>query len=67
MLNKDIAKGKWKQFAGHAKQTWGKLTDDEITESEGNAERLAGMVQERYGLSREEARKQVNDLLDRYH
>jgi uncharacterized protein YjbJ (UPF0337 family) len=66
MLNKDIAKGKWKQFAGRAKETWGKLTDDEITESEGNAERLAGKVQERYGVTREEARKQVNEFLDRH-
>jgi uncharacterized protein YjbJ (UPF0337 family) len=56
--------GKWDQFVGAAKTTWGKLTDDEILQSEGNAQKLAGLVEERYALSRDIAETQVKKFLD---
>lgn len=59
----DVIAGKWKQNVGSAKTLWGKLTDDEILKTEGRAEKLAGIVQERYGLSKEAAQKQVADLM----
>lgn len=52
--------GNWKQFKGSVKATWGDLTDDEITEAEGNREKLVGKIQERYGIARDEAERQVN-------
>lgn len=55
--------GKWKQHAGSAKILWGKLTDDEILKTEGRAEKLAGIVQERYGITKEVAKKQVEDFM----
>ena len=58
-MNKDQLKGKWKQFTGEAKSKWGKLTDDDLTRAEGDTEKLTGIVQERYGIAREEAEKQV--------
>lgn len=58
-------KGKWKQQVGSAKIAWGKLTDDEILETEGHAQKLTGLVQERYALTREAAEKQVTDFLDK--
>ena len=61
-MNEDTLKGKWKQLKGKAKAAWGDLTDDELTQVEGNAERLAGLVQERYGRTREEAEREVNDF-----
>jgi len=64
-MNEDTLKGQWKQLKGKAKAAWGDLTDDELTQVEGNAERLAGLVQERYGRSREEAEREVNDFFDR--
>ncbi|NLC36174.1 MAG: CsbD family protein, partial [Alcaligenaceae bacterium] len=48
-MNEDTVKGQWKQIKGKAKEAWGDLTDDELTRVEGNAEQLAGLVQERYG------------------
>lgn len=63
-MNKDTLEGQWKQLAGKAKATWGDLTDDELTKVEGNAERLAGLVQERYGRSREEAEREVKAFFD---
>jgi uncharacterized protein YjbJ (UPF0337 family) len=64
-LNRDVIAGKWKQLVGKAKSAWGKLTDDELTRSEGNAERLAGLIQERYGKTKEEARREVHEFFDR--
>lgn len=60
-MNWDTVKGKWKQAKGSAKVNWGKLTDDELTQIEGNRDKLVGKVQEKYGIAREEAEKQVDD------
>ena len=51
--------GLWKQQVGSAKILWGKLTDDEILKTEGQIEKLAGIVQERYAVTREIADQQV--------
>ena len=59
-MNKDIIEGKWEQLKGQAKAKWGDLTDDELTEAKGNAQYLAGKVQERYGKTKEEAEAEVN-------
>ena len=62
-MNKDIASGNFKQLKGKIKQQWGKLTDDEIDQMEGNAEILAGKLQERYGYAKERAEKELDDFL----
>lgn len=51
--------GQWKQFSGQIKARWGNLTDDELMEINGNREMLAGKIQERYAIAREEAQKQI--------
>jgi uncharacterized protein YjbJ (UPF0337 family) len=61
-MNKDTVKGNFTQLKGKIKQQWGKLTDDEIDQMEGNAEILSGKLQERYGLEREEAEKQAKEF-----
>ncbi len=61
-MNKDTVQGKARELTGKLKQKWGQLTDDEITEIEGNAEILAGKLQVRYGVTREEAEKQVKEF-----
>lgn len=62
----DEIKGIWKQQAGAAKIIWGKLTEDELLKSEGHAQKLAGLVQERYAVTRDEAEKQVKDFFDKH-
>lgn len=57
-------KGKWKQQVGAAKIMWGKLTEDELLELEGHEQKLAGLVQERYSITREEAGKQVKKFFE---
>ena len=61
-MNEDRIKGQWKQLAGKIKTQWGKLTDDDLKIAEGNSEYLAGKVQERYGIARDEAKKQVEEF-----
>lgn len=61
-MNEDRIKGKWKQLTGTMKEKWGKLTDDDLQVAEGNVEYLAGRVQERYGLARDEAERQVREF-----
>ena len=65
MLNKDILKGKWKEIKGDIKAKWGKLTDDDLTEIEGNQEKLVGILQKRYGYAKEEAEKEYKDFMDK--
>ena len=61
-MNQDEAAGKWMQFKGKIKEQWGKLTDDDLKKLEGNRDQLAGRVQERYGIAKEEAERQVRDF-----
>jgi uncharacterized protein YjbJ (UPF0337 family) len=58
-MNQDTIKGQWKQISGKMKQQWGKLTDDDMKVVEGNVEMLAGRLQERYGIARDEAEREV--------
>jgi uncharacterized protein YjbJ (UPF0337 family) len=61
-MNKDQAAGQWKQLKGKVKEQWGKLTDDDLTRLEGDQEQLAGRIQERYGVAKEEAERQVREF-----
>lgn len=60
-MNADELKGKWKQLQGSAKEQWGKLTDDELSQIEGDRDQLVGKIQEKYGVAREEAERQVKE------
>jgi len=64
MPSVDEMKGKWKQQIGAAKIAWGKLTDDELLKLEGHQDRLTGLVQERYAITRDEADRQVKSFFE---
>lgn len=64
-MNWDQIKGNWTQFKGKARETWGDLTDDDLARIEGNQEQLVGRIQERYGIAREEAERQVSEWSER--
>jgi uncharacterized protein YjbJ (UPF0337 family) len=61
-MNEDIFKGQWNQFKGSLKQTWGDLTDDDITRAEGSYDKFIGVLQERYGWERERAKQEVDNF-----
>ena len=60
-MNCDRIEGNWRQLKGKAIQQWGKLTDDQYDRIAGKREELVGQVQEAYGISKDEADKQVKD------
>lgn len=61
-MNKDIIRGRWKQFRGDMKKAWAEITDDEFALAEGDRDKLEGLIQERYGRSREQARAEVDQF-----
>ena len=61
-MNWDQIQGKWKQAKGQVQQQWGKLTSDELDVIDGKRAELVGKVQEKYGVAKEEAEKQVKDF-----
>ncbi|WP_394540217.1 CsbD family protein [Lysobacter enzymogenes] len=63
-MNKDIIAGKWTQLKGQVKAKWGDLTDDDLDVAEGNAQYLAGKLQEKYGWAKDRAEKEVKDFSD---
>lgn len=65
-MNEDILSGKWKQLRGEAKNWWGRLTDDELDQVEGNFDILAGLLQERYGYSRDQAEEEIQRRVKDY-
>ena len=62
-MNRDTMKGQWRQLVGDVKTQWGKLTDDELTQIDGNYDKLVGKIQERYGHQRDQAERDVNNWL----
>lgn len=60
-MNKDILEGKWEQIKGAVREKWGDLTDDDLTQIDGNRERLLGKIQEAYGRSREDAEREIKE------
>ncbi len=58
-MNWEQIQGNWKEVTGKAKEQWGKLTDDDLTVVAGRRDQLAGLIEKRYGVAKEEAEKQL--------
>jgi uncharacterized protein YjbJ (UPF0337 family) len=62
-MNDDIFKGKWKQLRGQIQQKWGDLTNDDLDRMQGTQTEFEGLLQERYGYTKERAKQEVENLL----
>lgn len=60
-MNWEEVEGKWKQLKGLVKEKWGKLTDDDLDIIAGKKEQLVGRIQQRYGITKEEAETQIEN------
>lgn len=60
-MNWDQVEGKWLQLKGQAKEKWGQLTDDDLDVATGRRDQLAGKIQHRYGVAKEEAERQLDE------
>lgn len=65
-MNRDIAEGKWTQFKGEIQKTWGKITGDELEKTKGDMKSIAGLVQERYGLAKDETDRKLTEMSSKY-
>jgi uncharacterized protein YjbJ (UPF0337 family) len=65
-MNPEILKGKWKEIKGELKVKWGKLTDDDLAQIEGNTEKLLGLIQKKYGYSKDKAEQEYDEFIARY-
>src|SRR5262249_53787529 len=63
VMDWDRVQGNWKQFKGRAKEKWGNLTDDDLDRVAGQREQLEGIIQQRYGLAKDQVRKDVDTWL----
>ena len=59
-MNQDVFEGKWKEMRGHVKEWWGKLTDDDVERVGGKYDQLMGILQQKYGYTREDAEKEID-------
>ena len=62
-MNEDILKGQWKQLRGQIKEWWGVLTDDDLDRINGQRDQLIGMLQEKYGFTKDQATRELDDRL----
>ena len=65
--NRDVLAGKWAQARGQVKQMWGKLTDNDLDRINGRFDELAGLVQERYGYTRDQAEREVTRFIEQFN
>lgn len=65
-MNWDIVEGNWTQWKGRLKEKWGDLTDDDIQMLDGKKDQLAGKIQERYGIARDQADKEIEEWTERF-
>lgn len=63
-MNQDIFEGKWKEMRGQVKEWWGKLTDDDLDRVSGKADQIIGLLQQKYGYTKEHAQEEYNRRLE---
>ena len=62
-MNEDILKGQWKQIRGQMKEWWGVLTDDDLDKINGQRDQLIGVLQQKYGFTKDQATREIDDRL----
>ncbi|HAZ12844.1 MAG: hypothetical protein A2X86_21770 [Bdellovibrionales bacterium GWA2_49_15] len=65
-LNEDTIKGKWREIKGEVQKAWGKLTDDDLDKTKGDAKAISGLIQQKYGKTKEGYDKKLTGILKRF-
>ncbi len=65
-LNEDTIKGKWREIRGEVQKAWGKLTDDELDKTKGDIKAINGLIQQRYGKTKENYSKKLSSIFQRF-
>jgi uncharacterized protein YjbJ (UPF0337 family) len=64
-MNEQIIKGKWNQAKGALQSMWGKLSSDELEKTKGNIKDITGLIQDKYGHSKEEISAKITEIVDK--
>lgn len=65
-MNQSQIAGKWKEIKGEIRKAWGNLTDDEIEQTKGNMESISGLIQQKFGLTKEQASERLNRVYSKF-
>lgn len=65
-MNQSQMAGKWKEIKGEIRKAWGELTDDEVEQTKGNMESISGLIQQKFGLSKEQAAEKLNSVYSKF-
>ncbi len=65
MFNQDLVNGKWTEIKGEVQKMWGRLTDDELTQTKGDLKAIQGLIQQRYGDEKVNFETKFSELLNR--
>ncbi len=65
-MSHEVLKGEWKQMKGKLREWWGDLTDDDVEKIDGNADKLAGTLQQRYGYAKDKALDEIGRRIDEF-
>ena len=65
-MNWDQIEGNWREYTGAARAKWGELTDDEIQQAEGHRERMVGLLQQKYGMAKDAAERELQSFADTF-
>ncbi len=65
-MNQSQVAGKWKEIKGEIRKAWGNLTDDEIEQTKGNMESISGLIQQKFGLTKEQASERLNRVYSKF-
>jgi uncharacterized protein YjbJ (UPF0337 family) len=65
-MNETIASGKWKEIKGEVKKAWAELTGDEVERTNGNVESLTGLLQQKFGYAKDEAKEKLSSFLAKF-
>ena len=65
-INEATLKGKWLEIKGEVQKTWGKITNDELEQTKGDAKAVAGLIQQKYGEDKEQAHQKFSDIVNRF-
>jgi uncharacterized protein YjbJ (UPF0337 family) len=63
-MNWDEIKGNWTEMKGKAREKWGDLTDDDMDRIAGQKDQMVGVLQQKYGRTKEDAEQEADDWAD---
>jgi uncharacterized protein YjbJ (UPF0337 family) len=65
-INENTIKGKWLEVKGDIQKAWGKITDDELEKTKGDMKSIGGLIQQKYGESKESTSDKLSEMFKRF-